>query len=486
MTKFEDYKIIRNLARKADGRIYLAELKATEALHVLHRIDYVSAEDKKQANDLVGILRRMDSPYTVHLVDYFQHNKDFYIAIEYYELGNAIRLIDELQRLPENERLMQVWEIAAHLTLGLGFLHGKNVVHGALNPLNIFIMRDGSIRLGKFGTQAGLPNKDAAPVINEIVYVPSDALKKNKLDSSSDIYSFGVLLYVLLTGSHPFIGTRDEDVLKSVNEFKIKTFPAFVSKEMKDLITSAMNPDSSKRPTIQQITQIDTMRMQLRIIEDRQKAGQVQTAPVEEKRSDESYSYQAEQEKDKIQAELARYQQLQNVQSVPTADHSVSAPVYDELSFPDQNYIGEDITIPIKTAFSSGIVKAQVKSKNGGAAGMGIMRAMHPVGPSCDPRNNENLNHMVYFRKEDKLVYYNGKSYRGNDSYYDDYISLEVDFDKGTLHFFKNGKQQPVFVFGIAEPIRFFATCTQKTDGFEFTLLKCLAESNVKPINKNK
>ncbi|KAA6358781.1 MAG: hypothetical protein EZS28_045692, partial [Streblomastix strix] len=56
MTKFENYKIIRILARKAGGRTYLAELKATEALHVLHRIDYVSADDKKRSNDLVDIL----------------------------------------------------------------------------------------------------------------------------------------------------------------------------------------------------------------------------------------------------------------------------------------------------------------------------------------------------------------------------------------------------------------------------------------------
>ncbi|KAA6375139.1 MAG: hypothetical protein EZS28_029335, partial [Streblomastix strix] len=378
----------------------------------------------------------------------------------------------------------------------------------------------------KFGTQAGLPNKDAAPAINEIVYVPSDALKKNKLDSSSDIYNFAVLLYVLLTGSHPFIGTRDEDVLKSVNEFKIKTFPAFVSKEMKVLITSAMNPDSSKRPTIQQITQSDTMRMQLRIIGDRQKAVQAQTALIEEKRRAEFYAYQAEQEKLRIQAELARYQQWQNVLSVPTADDSVSVPVYEELSFPVQDYIGdipieisvpdrlkdnlhiygtgkdvtikvqkkleelnffaEDITIPIKTAFSSGIVRAQVKSKHGGALGMGIMRAMHPVGLSCDPRKNENKNHMVYFRKDDGIVYYNGKSYKGNDDYFDDYIMLEIDFDRGTLHFFINGKQQPVFVFGIVEPVRFFVTCGKKGDEFTFTYLKRLAESNVKPINKNK
>ncbi|KAA6359829.1 MAG: hypothetical protein EZS28_044644, partial [Streblomastix strix] len=72
------------------------------------------------------------------------------IITQFYSKGDLRKFIGEIQKLPEEERVMKVWAIVAQVIRSVDYLHSNNVIHHNIKPENIFLMEDGSVRLGDF------------------------------------------------------------------------------------------------------------------------------------------------------------------------------------------------------------------------------------------------------------------------------------------------------------------------------------------------
>ncbi|KAA6398128.1 MAG: putative MAP kinase kinase family domain protein [Streblomastix strix] len=148
---YDDFIIVKKLFGGVMGKTYLVRLKSTGKLYVMKRVDYLDEKDKKNADDEVELMRRLTSRFTVRLIWTFTYQTDLYLITEYCERGDLRKVIKELQQLPEKERIEHVWAIFSHVILALNFIHSKGVIHRDIKPENIFIMKDGSARLGDFG-----------------------------------------------------------------------------------------------------------------------------------------------------------------------------------------------------------------------------------------------------------------------------------------------------------------------------------------------
>lgn len=161
---------------------------------------------------------RIDSPYLVHSLEYDQVKGNPYIVMEYCQKGNLYTLVEKGS--PNYER------IASHILYGLQALHRSGKVHRDLKPENILVKGDGKVALSDFGTSgaiAAIPfwkklfNK--IDIFGTLAYMAPEQTRPKKAKSTvlptTDIFSFGVVLYEILFHELPFGKLEGEPDLQS-------------------------------------------------------------------------------------------------------------------------------------------------------------------------------------------------------------------------------------------------------------------------------
>ena len=204
------YKIVGELGAGGMGAVFLAE-RADGAFS-----QQVALKLIKRGMDSEAILHRffnerqilasLRHPNIAHLVDggTTDDNLPFFV-MEYVE-GETITDYAARENLEIEERLNLFREVCA----AVSFAHQNLIVHRDLKPSNILITRDGNVKLLDFGIAKLLKSEtgDATTATGNFVFTPEYAspeqVRGEKLATASDVYSLGVILYELLTGSRPF------------------------------------------------------------------------------------------------------------------------------------------------------------------------------------------------------------------------------------------------------------------------------------------
>ena len=152
-------------------------------------------------------LSRLQHKNIIHFVHKGVHRGRSYIATEFVDGESLKRRIDE-----GTLELEQSVSIALQLCEALNYLHGKGILHKDLKPSNVLLLPQDRPILLDFGIAQGREHaegeKDAghSEVFGTVNYFSPEQAKGEELDSRTDIYSMGVLLYEMLTGRLPFQG----------------------------------------------------------------------------------------------------------------------------------------------------------------------------------------------------------------------------------------------------------------------------------------
>jgi serine/threonine protein kinase len=217
----ERYIFIEKLEEGGYGEVY--KIKDTKlgrefALKKLKLQDLPVANDPLEIDKLkdrfiqeAKILARCKHPNIVNIYELGGENDVPYLIMDYIE-GNSLEyLIEEKGKLPFKE----VLEKSEIILKALGHIHSKSLVHRDLTPKNILIEKEnGRIVIIDFGIAKDLIGSDfigPQDVIGNPYYMSPEQWRKSKdVDKRTDIYSFGVILFKMLTGEVPFKGTGDE------------------------------------------------------------------------------------------------------------------------------------------------------------------------------------------------------------------------------------------------------------------------------------
>lgn len=135
----------------------------------------------------------------------------------------------------------------------LAEVHSKGIVHSDIKPHNVVVLADGSIRLMDFGISKSLPKKiidlkdgeePSEVAIGTVHYVSPEQAEAKPLDGRSDIYSLGIMMYEMATGTLPFLGYEKAGEIASKHVNEIPPFPSHanpsVSPEIEDIILKAI------------------------------------------------------------------------------------------------------------------------------------------------------------------------------------------------------------------------------------------------------
>lgn len=163
----------------------------------------------------VGIMRTLSHPNVVGIEGVYQHDNMYYVVMDYMEDGDLCDCLIKRQRLPERE----VQVIISQVLQGLEYLHRHNIVHRDIKPENILLHGE-AVKIADFGLAKQLPH--AAAMLQRscgtLEYAAPELLIGQPYGLKSDIFSLGVVLYVLLFGAFPF-SIESAAALQSMDRF---------------------------------------------------------------------------------------------------------------------------------------------------------------------------------------------------------------------------------------------------------------------------
>ncbi|KAA6395136.1 MAG: putative Serine/threonine-protein kinase Nek3 [Streblomastix strix] len=241
MSKFEDYEVVKKLFGGAQGKTFLVKLKKSGVLYVMKRVDYFDDKDKQQADDEVAQMINLESRFTVRLVCTFLDHLDLCLILEYCSGGDLRKIVSDLQKLPQEERMNRVWELQAQIIRALHHLHSHGVVHRDIKPENIFVMEDGSVRLGDFGLARDLTDNYFATLVGTKIYLAPEIWILKRIDFSSDIFSVGIIIYELLIGDHPFNADNEQAMIEKIKKGERAQISDWIEQDLKEIVSAMLN-----------------------------------------------------------------------------------------------------------------------------------------------------------------------------------------------------------------------------------------------------
>ncbi len=149
-------------------------------------------------------LRRLNHPNIVAMLATEHEGDEYYLVMEYVPGGSLAEMLERDRQLP----LESVMRIALELADALTRAHHLNIIHRDIKPANVLLAQDGAPRLTDFGVAHFgdlAPITQTGALTGTYAYLSPEACEGQPLDARADIWSFGVLLYEMLTGRTPFL-----------------------------------------------------------------------------------------------------------------------------------------------------------------------------------------------------------------------------------------------------------------------------------------
>lgn len=215
------YEIIKTIGEGGMANVYLANdtiLDRKVAIKVL-RGDLSNDEKfiRRFKREALSV-SNLSHPNIVEVYDVGEEDGNYYIVMEYIEGKTLKQLLQKRGALTLNE----VIDIMTQLTDGLAHAHEAYIIHRDIKPQNIMIEDNGLVKITDFGIAMALNSTQLTQtnsVMGSVHYLPPEQANGKGSTVKSDIYSLGILMYELLTGSVPFKGdTAVEIALKHMKE----------------------------------------------------------------------------------------------------------------------------------------------------------------------------------------------------------------------------------------------------------------------------
>ena len=245
------YDVLKQLGKGGYGKVYEVKNKKTGEIRACKHLSKLNVKDLDKFRREIKIMKKMDHPNIIKIYEVYESERSLYIIMEECKGGEIFdRIIEHIQ----NKQMYSEKDAAnifQQVMSCIQYCHNKNICHRDLKPENLLYLNPGSekdnrIKVIDFGLSQACDRLKTK--VGTAYYVSPEILNGN-YTHLCDIWSAGVILYILLSGDPPFNGPNDSAIYQKVAQMKY-TFPENkwknVSNEAKDLISHMLVPEKER------------------------------------------------------------------------------------------------------------------------------------------------------------------------------------------------------------------------------------------------
>ncbi len=258
----KDYQIIKQIGKGGYGKVYLVSNLITGENYACKQIPKVKRNMERVEREIL-ILKNCDHPNIVKLYEIYEDKHNYYLIMENLKGGE---LFDKIIERIKKKKIFSEYEaslIFKQIISVIKYCHSKGIVHRDLKPENILFTEKeednlDNIKIIDFGLSRNYTRNKLSSPVGTCYYVAPEILIKD-YSEKCDIWSAGIILYILLSGEPPFNGNNNKEIYYKISTLKYD-FPDNkwnnISKEAIDLIQKIL-VDENHRISIDDILNHD-------------------------------------------------------------------------------------------------------------------------------------------------------------------------------------------------------------------------------------
>ncbi|CUM52766.1 unnamed protein product [Debaryomyces tyrocola] len=239
-----DFQILRTLGTGSFGRVHLTRSIHNGrfyAMKTLKKERVVNMKQVEHTNDERRMLKLAQHPFIIRMWGTFQDCHNLFMIMDYIEGGELFSLLRKSQRFPTPVAKFY----AAEVFLAIEYLHELDIIYRDLKPENILLDKNGHIKLTDFGFA-----KEVSDVTYTLCgtpdYIAPEVVATKPYNKSVDWWSFGILIFEMLTGYTPFYDPTPMKTYENILNGTI-TYPDYLPPDILDLLQKLIVKDLSQR-----------------------------------------------------------------------------------------------------------------------------------------------------------------------------------------------------------------------------------------------
>ena len=242
----EDFSQLKVLGRGSFGKVVLVRLEKSKKLYAMKILKKELVIKRKQVNHTMterSLLEKLNHTFIVKLFYAFQDKTKLYFITEFMQGGELFFHLRRNSQYKEKSVKFYMSEIL----LAIDYMHKNNFIYRDLKPENILIDKFGHIKLTDFGLSKLLDEEEQKTytLCGTPEYVAPEIIFEKGYDKTCDWFSFGVVMFEMLCGFHPFKQKKGK-FNPQIYKMKIK-IPENIGKNAKDLIEKLLNSNPRER-----------------------------------------------------------------------------------------------------------------------------------------------------------------------------------------------------------------------------------------------
>ncbi|MBL7993733.1 protein kinase, partial [bacterium] len=245
------YKIVEKLGEGGMGVVYKAHDTQLDRFVALKFLPYYLNSDPVEKERFYHEARAtsaLNHPNITTIYEIAEHDGQLYIALEFVE-GSTLKQLVKLE-IPSTKTML---DIAIQACDGIATAHEKSIVHRDIKSDNIMVTPKGQVKVMDFGlakVKGAVKLTNAGSTVGTAAYMSPDQALAGDVYNRSDIFSFGVVLYELLTAHLPFRGEHQAAITYSLIHEEPQPLARFnhaISPEMERIVLKALEKDKTER-----------------------------------------------------------------------------------------------------------------------------------------------------------------------------------------------------------------------------------------------
>jgi NIMA (never in mitosis gene a)-related kinase len=269
------YQILQKIGQGSFAMVYKAIRKEDQLTVAIKSIHMGKMKVKQISNALneVRILCSIQHPNIVRYYDAFldEFNKDLYIIMEFLGGGDLENKLKNLKQNETNFKEDKIWKYSLQILQGLLTLHNLKIIHRDIKPGNLFLNENEKIiKIGDLNTGRILQEEEqmAKTVIGTPYYLAPEIWQNKEYDFRCDVFSFGCVLYEMITLRPPFKGKSVNELYANICSGEYAPLPVTFSNALHYVIKKCLAKDMEKRINVEQL--IQTMQVKRKLEENRE------------------------------------------------------------------------------------------------------------------------------------------------------------------------------------------------------------------------